>query len=330
MATIKDIADRTGFSTATVSRVLNYDDTLNVQEETRTKILDTARELQYQARERKSRKRRLAVGVYYSYSREEELRDIYYLTVRLAVERKLEAENMERRQIQSLEELKDLGGLDGLLCLGTFSRSMVKQIDAFGKPTVFLDAMPKGDRFDCVVNDLAGSVETVMDYLTGLGHRKIAFIGGFEVDRDGEEVHDSRIVAYKEYMERIGEFSQSLVRLGRFTPEDGYVLCRELLEEKERPTAVFASNDSLAVGCYRAVSEKGLRIPGDMSIVGYNDIAVANYLVPPLTTVRLHMELLGEEAVRILREHIASAREIGLKIIVPAKLIVRDSADRVK
>lgn len=67
MATIKDIADRTGFSTATVSRVLNYDDTLNVQEETRTKILDTARELQYQARERKSRKRRLAVGVYYSY-----------------------------------------------------------------------------------------------------------------------------------------------------------------------------------------------------------------------------------------------------------------------
>ena len=82
-------------------------------------------------------------------------------------------------------------------------------------------------------------------------------------------------------MERIGEFSQSLVRLGRFTPEDGYVLCRELLEEKERPTAVFASNDSLAVGCYRAVSEKGLRIPGDMSIVGYNDIAVANYLVPP-------------------------------------------------
>ena len=298
MATIKDIAERTGFSAATVSRVLNHDETLNVQDETRMKIFDTARELQYQAKERKSRKRHLTVGVYYSYSREEELRDTYYLTVRLAVEKKLEAENMERCQIQNLEELKNLGGLDGLLCLGTFSKSMVRQIEAFKKPTVFLDAMPKGDQFDCVVNDLDSSVEAVMDYLTGLGHKKIAFIGGYEVDKDGEEVHDERMVTYKKYMERIGEFSPALVRVGSFTPEDGYVLCREILEEEEKPTAIFANNDSLAVGCYRAVSEKGLRIPEDVSIVGYNDIAVANYLVPPLTTVRLHMELLGEEAVR--------------------------------
>ena len=85
MATIKDIAERTGFSAATVSRVLNHDETLNVQDETKMKIFDTARELQYQAKERKSRKRHLTVGVYYSYSREEELRDTYYLTVRLAV-----------------------------------------------------------------------------------------------------------------------------------------------------------------------------------------------------------------------------------------------------
>lgn len=330
MATIKDIAERTGFSAATVSRVLNHDETLNVQDETRMKIFDTARELQYQVRERKSRKRHLTVGVYYSYSREEELRDTYYLTVRLAVEKKLEAENMERCQIQNLEELKNLGGLDGLLCLGTFSKSMVRQIEAFKKPTVFLDAMPKGDQFDCVVNDLDSSVEAVMDYLTGLGHKKIAFIGGYEVDKDGEEVHDERMVTYKKYMERIGEFSPALVRVGSFTPEDGYVLCREILEEEEKPTAIFANNDSLAVGCYRAVSEKGLRIPEDISIVGYNDIAVANYLVPPLTTVRLHMELLGEEAVRLLRERITSSREIGLKVIVPAKLIVRGSADRVK
>ena len=143
-------------------------------------------------------------------------------------------------------------------------------------------------------------------------------------------MHDERMVTYKKYMERIGEFSPALVRVGNFTPEDGYVLCREILEGKEKPTAIFANNDSLAVGCYRAVSEKGLRIPEDVSIVGYNDIAVANYLVPPLTTVRLHMELLGEEAVRLLRERITSSREIGLKVIVPAKLIVRGSADRVK
>ena len=323
MATIKDIAERTGFSAATVSRVLNHDETLNVQDETRMKIFDTARELQYQAKERKSRKRHLTVGVYYSYSREEELRDTYYLTVRLAVEKKLEAENMERCQIQNLEELKNLGGLDGLLCLGTFSKSMVRQIEAFKMPTVFLDAMPKGDQFDCVVNDLESSVEAVMDYLTGLGHKKIAFIGGYEVDKDGEEVHDERMVTYKKYMERIGEFSPALVRVGNFTPEDGYVLCREILEEKERPTAIFATNDSLAVGCYRAVSEKGLRIPEDVAVIGFDDSYVSRVIEPELTTVRIDSLQMGKLAVEMLFRLIDGEELSEWYIEMPTELIVR-------
>ncbi len=69
------------------------------------------------------------------------------------------------------------------MCLGTFSKSMVRQIEAFKKPTVFLDAMPKGDQFDCVVNDLDSSVEAVMDYLTGLGHKKIAFMAAMKSTR---------------------------------------------------------------------------------------------------------------------------------------------------
>ena len=146
-------------------------------------------------------------------------------------------------------------------------------------------------------------------------------------------MYDSRIAAYKEiYRIRSGNSRESLVRLGRFTPEDGYsASVGKLLEEKEKANGLsLPDNDSSGlVGCYRAISEQGLQIPGDISVVGYNDISVANYLVPSLTTVRLHMELLGEEAVRILEEHIASGREIGLKIIVPARLIVRDSAGRV-
>ena len=325
MATIKDIADKTGFSAATVSRVLNNDATLNVQEETRKKIFETAKELQYHIKERKNKKHKMTVAVYYSYSREAELRDVYYLTVRLAVEQRLEEKNIGSYQIQNLGELKELTGVDGLLCLGTFSKSMMNQIEAFHKPTVLIDALGQKDTVDCVVNDLESSIKKVLEYLWDLGHEKIAFIGGKELDGDGQEVSDPRLSYFVRYSKERADFPMEYIRRGSFTPEDGYRFCKELLELPEPPTAIFASNDSLAVGCYRAISEKGLQIPEDISVIGYNDISVARYLVPSLTTVRLQMELMGKEAVNLLEEHIETEREIGLKVVVPVRLVVRDS-----
>ena len=94
MATIKDIAEKAGVSIATVSRVLNYDETLNVQDETRKRIFEVAEQLDYQVKDKKKRKRKLKIGVLYSYSLEEELEDTYYLSVRVAIEKKL-AEEMQ-------------------------------------------------------------------------------------------------------------------------------------------------------------------------------------------------------------------------------------------
>ena len=92
MATIKDIAEKAGVSIATVSRVLNYDETLNVQDETRKRIFEVAEQLDYQVKDKKKRKRKLKIGVLYSYSLEEELEDTYYLSVRVAIEKKLAEE----------------------------------------------------------------------------------------------------------------------------------------------------------------------------------------------------------------------------------------------
>lgn len=89
MATITDIADKAGVSISTVSRVLNYDETLNVPDETKQKVFEAAEELEYTLKEKKKRKKKLNIGVYYSYSLEEELADIYYLSVRVAIEKKL-------------------------------------------------------------------------------------------------------------------------------------------------------------------------------------------------------------------------------------------------
>lgn len=325
MATIKDIAEKAGVSIATVSRVLNYDETLNVQDETRKRIFEVAEQLDYQVKDKKKRKRKLKIGVLYSYSLEEELEDTYYLSVRVAIEKKLAEEGYKKYRINSGDCREDLAALDGIICLGTFSQSMMDRIESYQKPTVFADAVPDTEKFDSVIHDIERSVLKVMKYLMGQGHRKIAFIGGYETDSDGVEVVDNRTYAYQRYMKQAGLFKEEYMKIGGYTPKYGYQMMKELLELPERPTAVFVANDSLAIGCYKAVNEKGLAIPEDISVVGYNDIPAAKYLVPPLTTVHLYMDFMGEQAVSVLAERILTGREISVQTLIPATLVLRES-----
>ena len=95
----------------------------------------------------------------------------------------------------------------------------------------------------------------------------------------------------------------------------GYELLKELYQEGNLPTALFVANDSMAAGSYRAAYELGLHIPEDISIIGFNDIPAAKYMIPPLTTVRLYMEFMGEYAVKLLEERILHGREICSKSI---------------
>lgn len=330
MATIKEIAEIAGVSIATVSRVLNYDETLNVQDETKKRVFEAADQLEYQMKDRNRRKRKLKIGVLYSYSLEEELEDTYYLSVRVAIEKKIEKEGYKKIRVSSKDEKEKLAGLDGIICLGTFSKSSVQKIESFGKPTVFVDAWADTDKFDIVVNDIRHSVVKVMKYLREQGHEKIAFIGGNETDSDGKEIIDERTYQYQDYMKKKGLFRREYTKIDGYTPRHGYQMMKELLELSDRPTAVFVANDSLAIGCYKAVSEGGLTIPDDISIVGYNDISAAKYLVPPLTTVRLHMEFMGEHAVNVLTERILTEREICVQTLIPTKLVIRESVKKIE
>lgn len=325
MATIKDIAEKAGVSIATVSRVLNYDETLNVQDETRKRIFEVAERLEYQVKDKKKRKRKLKIGVFYSYSLEEELDDTYYLSVRVAIEKKLAEEGYKKYRISSGDTKESLSVLDGIICLGTFGQSIMERIESFRKPTVFADAVPDTEKFDSVIHDIERSVLKVMKFLTDQGHKKIAFIGGFETDSDGNEIVDNRTYAYRRVMKQEGLFREEYVKIGGYTPRYGYQMMKELLEFPERPTAVFVANDSLAIGCYKAVSEKGLTIPADISVIGYNDIPAARYLVPPLTTVHLYMDFMGAQAVSVLAERILTGREMPIQTLIPAKLVIRES-----
>jgi len=328
VATIKEIAEMAGVSAATVSRVLNFDDTLNVQDETKQRVFEAAERLEYQMREKKKYKKKLKLGMISSYSLEEELEDTFYLSVRIAIERKLEEEGFKKFPVNLGDSVESTSNLDGLICLGTFSESMVNKVKSFHKPAVFVDALGDLDLFDSVVTDLRHSVKKVLSYFLQEGHKKIAFIGGRDVDVDGKEVVDLRVPIYRSFMEERGILNEEYIKIGGYTPKHGYRLGKELLAMEERPSAIFTANDSLAVGCYKAIQEAGLCIPEDISVIGFNDISIAKYLIPPLTTVHIYMDFMGSQAVSILAERIYSGREISMHISLPTKLMVRGSVSK--
>ena len=325
MATIKEIAELAGVSLTTVSRVLNYDETLNVQDETKKKVFEAAEQLEYRMKEKKKRKKKLKLGVMCSYSLEEEREDTFYLSVRVAIEKEIEKEGFKRIVLNVNDSAEKVSEVDGIICLGTFSHSMINRIEGLQKPVVFVDTTGNREISDSIVTDISHSVEVVMEYLWKQGHRDIGFIGGRELDSDGNEVLDSRFPKYKSFLEERNYMRDEYVKIGGYTPKYGYRLTKELLEQENRPTAIFAANDSLAVGCYKAIIEKGLRIPEDVSVIGFNDISMIKYLVPPLTTVHVHMNFMGSQAVKMLVDRIQSERTVNMHVSVPTSLIIRES-----
>ncbi|MBU5442514.1 LacI family DNA-binding transcriptional regulator [Paenibacillus sp. MSJ-34] len=330
MATIKDIADKANVSIATVSRVLNYDETLNVTDETRQRVFEAAEQLSYQLSSKKRRKRKFKIGLYYSYSLEEELNDTYYLSIRVALEKKLELEGLKMYRIRGGDSPEHLRSVDGIICLGFFIKEDIERIAAFQKPVVFIDSSPNEDLFDSVVIDFHKATRKVLNYLLELGHTRIAFIGGVDTDRHGNRYYDLRQEVFEQFLESKGLFRPNYLKIGGYNPKDGYILSKQLLELEERPTAVFVANDTIAVGLYKACSELGCRIPEDISVIGFNDISAAQFMMPPLTTIRLNTEFMGETAVTLMQERLMSGREICLKVTIPTKLVVRESAREIE
>lgn len=329
MATIKDIAERAGVSIATVSRVLNHDETLSAQEETKKRIFEIAEELEYEVKVQKKRRKKLKIGVLYSYSPEEELDDPYYLSIRLAIEKKLGDEGHTRYWIDPEDMTNTLAGVDGVICTGTFNKAAVEWAASWNCPVVFIDANPDPVHFDSIVINYAQAMKELLDYLLECGHRRIGMIGGDEMLDNGELVQDPRAMLFREYLEEKGLYNPAYMKHGAYKPHYGYQLFKELYKSGDMPTALFVGNDSMASGSYKAAYELGLSIPGDVSIVGFNDIPAARYMIPPLTTVRLPMEFMGEYAVKMLEERIFQGRKICLKVTVPARLHVRDSVKRI-
>lgn len=330
MATIRDIATRAGVSASTVSRVLNMDATLSVSDETRENIFCVAEELEYIPRKSKKIKETEAreITIVYWYEYEQEIDDPYYLSIRLAMEQKAE-EYGYRAQVVSQNSLDKINpDTIGILVLGRLEDDVLGTLKEQYENVIIIDNTFGKKGFDYVGSDLVAATTDVLKYLYNLGHRKIARLGGKPVPLQADKVfYDSRDVAYASFMRERGIYDEALVCDSvDYTTRSAYKKMAELLEdEKNRPTAVFVSNDSMAIGAYRAIAEKGLRIPEDISVVGFNDQPNAKYMMPPLTTVRINTKYIGYSAVDLLVEREQHAREYNKLVMLPTELKIRRS-----
>ncbi|MCR5742336.1 MAG: LacI family DNA-binding transcriptional regulator [Lachnospiraceae bacterium] len=326
MATVRDIASLAGVSAATVSRILNNDHTLSVTIQTREKVLECARVLGYEKPDRaKPSKAVFTLGLVLWFSAQDEARDSYYIQARHGVEDFCSKNMIDIVRYfpgdgDMAQILKNVGGI---ICLGKFSKSMIMRIISISSNVVFLDMEVEDLHITSLTMDFEEAVYSALNHLTGLGHKTIAYIGGREYIDDGEAIADPRAAAFKQYMEHREMDYKPYFSEGEFSPQSGYEQMRALLSAKNKPTAVFAASDALAFGAMKAIREAHLRIPEDISIVGFNDEEACQYMTPPLTTIHAPAYDMGQHGANLIFVSQNLSIHTPLRAKIPCELIIR-------
>lgn len=333
MVTLKEIAKAVGVSTATVSRVLNFDPALSVTAAKRQAIIETAEALNYatpRARNRAKQRGLHKVALVHFLRPEHELIDPYYVGLRLGIESRCQALQLETVKVYHTERVPEptlLQSAAGVIAIGPHDGTEVSWLRQHSRHIVFADFSPPDDDIDSVVSDLPLAMHKVLTGLADAGYRRIAFAGWTEDGAD-DPYTEIRCATYIRWMKKHDRFDPAICvtqeSVERNTEQCGYHLATGLLTQERPPDAIVTCNDNIAVGAYRAIRELGLRIPDDIAVASFNDISVAQFLDPPLSTVHLPAEEIGEAAVDLLSERVAG-RTVAKHISIANRVIWRRS-----
>ncbi|MEP7029254.1 MAG: LacI family DNA-binding transcriptional regulator [Candidatus Eisenbacteria bacterium] len=328
MANIKDVAREAGVSVATVSRVFN--DSEQVSDETRQLVRDVAGRLRYWpngvARSLITN-RTQALGVL--------LPDLYgefFSELIRGIDLAARSEGFHLLVSSSHSDTHGLvaamrsmrGRVDGLVIMAPDFDSAAAMHDAAGEfPVVILDPGVGMATWDTISIANQDGASQVVRHLVSLGHRRIATVTGPRHNIDAQQ----RIVGYRAALAEAGIAHDPQLELeGDFTEPSGYRAVAQLLAIEPRPTAALFGNDYMAIGAMSALSEAGLRVPEDFAVAGFDDIAMARYLTPALTTVHVDLIEFGARAVRRLLEVKDGAPgDVPRHEVVGAQLVIRRS-----
>lgn len=321
--TIRDVAARASVSVATVSRVFNFPDL--VRDDTVSRVLDAARELSYVPHvgaRSLSMRRTNTIGVllpdlhgeFFS----EVIRGIDSAARRGGYHLLVSGSHSDWNEMAAVLSATR-GRVDGIIVMspdldGDALHSHLPQ----GLPAVLLNC--PSNPAPSITIDNRGGAGLAIGHLAVLGHRRIAFIAGPERNADAQE----RLVGYREAIRRVTS-SVAMELAGDFTEGGGYDATRKLMELRTRPTAIFAANDATAIGALVALREMSLAVPGEMAVIGFDDIPIARYVAPPLTTIGFEIASLGRRALELLLSILADGEPAKRSEMIPARLVIRES-----
>lgn len=315
--TIRDIARLSGVSRSTVSLVLNND--TRISDDTKKRVQAVIRRSGYEpnAMARGLARRRAGMvavvvprtssHVFSDYYFSEAISGIGDLLAARGYRMLIEMATEQFVREETYHKIFREGQVDGMLLIGTLTTDeFVRELGSLFNVVLVNSTF---EDLPSVYADNYQGAREMMNHLAGLGHRRIGYIGGLDITTVGFD----RNRAYRDGVVAAGaDQDDRLVAWGNFSEESGYLAARELLDRRPRPTAVFAANDMMAIGCLRAAEEVGLRVPQDLTVTGADDVSLASYVRPRLTTIRQPMYEIGRLATQsLLHEAEAVARREG-------------------
>lgn len=339
---LSDVAERAGVSLTTVSRVINHDKTMNVSRETEEKIWACVQELGYKAKKRKTKKQSRTKHIGYIVTKNEySFDDSYFSDIIKGIESELIASKCNLSFALSAEEYaefetikkENLASCDGVIFIGDIPKETHDFFYDAKIPTVDILYGHVNFEQDQITIDLYNSSYFLVDSLIRHGLDHIVFIG----DTSGFAPGYAELLSYED---RFRGYITALLCNGRTVEPDlvldvnwdmetAYMKIQKLLATRKDISAVFAANDRMAIGAMRAIQEAGYTIPGDISVVGFDNIEFSQYVNPPLTTISYPRKELGQEAVRMLLNKLSSPppeeRTYGKNIIFSAHILERGS-----
>jgi LacI family transcriptional regulator len=336
-STIREVAKLSGVSVSTVSRVFNgYGD---VSAATKERVLETARSLDYApsaAARTLVRQRSQLIGVVLFTGLEHpDIGHPFFQDVLVGLKRGIGSRGYDVLLFATEQPGSSADGahsylrrarhhrVDGIVLMGVDrdDPEVTKLLEA-QIPLVGVDLDVSGPSATNVASDSVGGARLAVRHLHELGHRRIATIAGPQGSKPGAD----RLVGYRAELQALGlESRPEYEQIGDWYTESGEQAMRKLLALPNPPTAVFAAADLMAVGAMKVARAAGLRVPGELAVVGFDDIQLASLLDPALTTIRQDKIGVGRAAARALLEQIENPETTPAALTLPVELVVRTS-----
>ena len=334
MVKLTDIAAKLNISLTTVSRALNnYND---VSPKTRDLVKQAAKEMGYvphkMAQNLAMKKSHLISLLYDDYNESISYQSFTYEVIagirnyfgNTPYDLIIMPENVKSQNRESLKNLCFSRGVDGLFVVGIRTDdSYVDELNEDFIPVVAVDYPLEGKKISYVESDNIKGCRLAIDYLVSKGHKHIAFVNGHE----HAAVSPIRFKGYKTALNKNSiDFNSDLVINSDYTEAGGFAAAQALLKEKIEFSAIFTASDLMAVGVIKALKEAGYDVPGDIAVIGFDDVFFAEYSQPGLTTVRQNKFQMGYQGAKLLHHIIENPAYVPKKKKIDVELIIRDSA----